>query len=517
MAGHSSRFYKAGFVGPKAMLQCGSKRMIEHVIDMFDANRDSYYVVLNKQQHTEDPNLLTWLKTLAADLKPVVIDCHDRGPVYSAMQVMEIPEDAEVILSYCDFYLDWDYQRFCRQIRGTDGAIVSFRGFQPASFGETYYAYMRVEGLRMLELREKDSFTSYRADEYASAGIYYFRDWALFKHYAKRLLFQTASNKKEAYASLLYNDMVAAELNVVIFEARRFICLGTPEDYEQYQFWWKFFNGTDQQQMGDSVNAAHRLALIPMAGAGSRFKNFGYRTVKPLIMVNGSPMVLRAARSLPPVDDWIFIPRSDDLIKHPIADALSVLEGRVKIIGVDFETSGQAATCLLASDSIPDNSEIIIASCDYEQRFSSMAWQAILTDTSIDGAIWTYRCRGLPVKNPNAFAYCVVAKDGLTVSKVVEKEVISDKPQFDPLVVGTFWFRRAGDFKRAALSLIDKDIRVNGEHYVGTSINLLIEQGAKFVIFDIDQWISYGDPFELQIMEFWQDHFRERGPAYRRD
>jgi dTDP-glucose pyrophosphorylase len=123
----------------------------------------------------------------------------------------------------------------------------------------------------------------------------------------------------------------------------------------------------------------------------------------------------------------------------------------------------------------------------------------------------------LPVKNPSAFAYCVVAKDGLTVAKVVEKEVISDKPQFDPLVVGTFWFRRAGDFKRAARSLIDKDIRVNGEHYVGTSINQLIEQGAKFVIFDIDQWISYGDPFELQIMEFWQDHFRERGPAYRRD
>lgn len=514
MAGHSRRFQAAGYRKPKALLPCGDQTMIEHVIDMFDQDRDTFHVVLNEQQAAEVPHLVGWLRTLAGNVRPVVVPCHDIGPIYSALQVPGINDEDEVLLTYCDFYVDWDYNRFRRHIHGADGAIVSFRGFQPASFGNTFYAYMRVAGDRMLELREKRSFSEDRASEPASAGIYYYRSWELFKCYARRLLEQKDRELPEAYASLVYNDMVADGLYVVVHEARHFICLGTPEDYEQYQFWWGYFRNRQAAQ-DDPGRGKPRVALMPMAGRGSRFATYGYRVIKPLILVNGTPMMLQAAHSMPPVDRWVFLPRADDLAKHPMAEELAALPGEVTVVGVDHDTSGQAATCLLAADAIPDEAELIIASCDYEHRYPVEAWQAVLDDPTIDGAIWTYRCRGLPVKTPNAFAYCVVGDDGRTVIRVVEKQVISGTPHLDPLVVGTFWFRRAGDHKAAARALIAKDIRVNGEHYVGTSINQLLDAGKRFVIFDIDQWISFGDPFELKVMEFWQDHFIHRGPRYR--
>ncbi len=508
MAGHSRRFLAAGFQGPKALLQCGEKRMIEHAIDMFDTNNDHFHIILNENQNIDNPNLVTWLKTLASRVSPVIIPSHEIGPVYSVMQIEGIPEDAEVLIAYCDFYVDWSYQRFRRQVHGLDGAVVSFRGFQPASFGSTYYAYMRVNGNLMEELREKKTFTDDRTSEHASAGIYYFREWSLFKGYANRLLQQKTCHLQEAYVSLLYNDMVSDDLTVGVYEVSRFICLGTPEDYEQYLFWWQFFIGR-QEKVNDTGRGKSRVALMPMAGRGSRFVKFGYRVAKPLILVNGVPMAIRAAVSLPPVDDWIFLPRADDLSRHPIEGALRDLPGGVKLIGVHNETSGQAATCLLAEDLIPNNAELIITSCDYEVRYSAQAWLNLINDNSIDGVIWTFRCRGMPVKDPNAFAYCLLNDDGRTVKKLVEKKAVSQTPHLDPLVVGTFWFRRAADFKKAAHNLINKDILVNGEHYVGTSINYLVENGYKFVIFDVEQWISFGDPFELQIMEFWQDHFTD--------
>ena len=89
----------------------------------------------------------------------------------------------------------------------------------------------------------------------------------------------------------------------------------------------------------------------------------------------------------------------------------------------------------------------------------------------------------------------------------LNKSTISDTPHLDPLVVGTFWYRRAADFKAGANNLINNDIRINGEHYVGTSINHLIDKSLKFVIFDIEQWISFGDPFELQVAEYWDEYF----------
>ena len=113
------------------------------------------------------------------------------------------------------------------------------------------------------------------------------------------------------------------------------------------------------------------------------------------------------------------------------------------------------------------------------------------------------------MKNPQAFAYCVLEEDGKTVSKIIEKNTISDRPEKDPLVVGTFWYRNSKDFLFGVENLIADNIKVNGEHYVGTSINSLIEKGKIFIIFDVEQWISFGDPFELKIFEYWEEFFED--------
>jgi dTDP-glucose pyrophosphorylase len=110
-------------------------------------------------------------------------------------------------------------------------------------------------------------------------------------------------------------------------------------------------------------------------------------------------------------------------------------------------------------------------------------------------------------KNPNAFAYCKTEKNSSIISKIVEKNTISDAPQNDPLLVGTFWFRNSNDFIYSANTAIKNNVAINGEHYIGNSLNTLIDEGKKIVIFDIEQWISLGDPFELEVYYYWEEHF----------
>ena len=57
--------------------------------------------------------------------------------------------------------------------------------------------------------------------------------------------------------------------------------------------------------------------------------------------------------------------------------------------------------------------------------------------------------------------------------------------------------------------LIKEDVKVNGEYYVGTSINYLINKGLRVKIFEVDNWISFGDPTELNLYYFWQDYMRD--------
>lgn len=503
LAGHSRRFKEAGYDLPKFLLPIDDQPMIAHVVSMFDST-DTFHFVINSAQEKEYPDLAKRLRALATRSSVTVIDPHEQGPVFSALLVQDIPADAPVIITYCDFIVRWNYARFKREVHAYDGAIPAFHGFHPASFGHTYYAYMRTDANdEMLELREKSSFTKERHNEPASAGIYYFKSYGLFTQYGEKLQHEGYDGLKEGYVSLLANPMVRDGLKVRVTEVDKFICWGTPEDYEQYMFWSRYFRSKPTTHCAAYPG---QVNLMPMAGKGSRFRQAGYRASKPLIQVRGKPMMCAACESFPAAERWVFLVRKDDVQKYPMEMALQGIQGRSDIISVDHETSGQAATCLLAAYTLPPAAPVFIASCDYETRYDAAAWQRVLDDPSIDGAIWTTRLGAMLTKSPEAFAYCVVKGDG-SVERVVEKSIISATPQNDPMVVGSFWFRRAEDFMYAAQTAVERNIHVNGEHYIGNSINLLLEKGKRFVVFDVEQWISYGDPFELEVYQYWEEYF----------
>jgi NDP-sugar pyrophosphorylase family protein len=246
MAGKSERYKKAGFNKPKFLLPVGEKSMIEKVVDTFDPVKDEYVFIISKQPEG-DFRVREFLQDLPLKKKIFEIPPHDLGPTYSLLQIgNELADEEEVIVNYCDFVMNWDYQEFLRRIRqsGYDGAIPSFRGFHPASLGNTYYAYLKVnKNNELAELREKQPFTENRLNEHASTGTYYFKKWKHVKDFGKQQIDRNIKAGKEYYPSLIYNLMVGAGLKILVYEVDKFICLGTPEDYLQHQYWFNYFQG----------------------------------------------------------------------------------------------------------------------------------------------------------------------------------------------------------------------------------------------------------------------------------
>ena len=69
MAGHSRRFNDLGYEGPKAFLDVGEMKMIEHVINMFDPNVDNYHIVMNEEQAKEAPWAKDYFEKIAKKSK----------------------------------------------------------------------------------------------------------------------------------------------------------------------------------------------------------------------------------------------------------------------------------------------------------------------------------------------------------------------------------------------------------------------------------------------------------------
>ena len=90
--------------------------------------------------------------------------------------------------------------------------------------------------------------------------------------------------------------------------------------------------------------------LIPMAGAGSRFQKAGFTFPKPLIEVEGKPMIQVVVENLNVEAKHIFIVQKEHYEKYNLQYLLNLISPGCEVVQVDEMTEGAACTTLLAKN-----------------------------------------------------------------------------------------------------------------------------------------------------------------------
>lgn len=242
-----------------------------------------------------------------------------------------------------------------------------------------------------------------------------------------------------------------------------------------------------------------------MAGAGQRFRDAGYKLPKPLVPVDGKPMILRACEALPAARQWIFIVRRDFVQAAETIDYLNETYPGCQIVQIDYLTEGQASTCALASDYLPDDAAMLIGPCDNGMLWERDRYAEITEDQTTDAIIWTFRNYPGAGRRPKMYGW--VRTDGNLAKSVSTKISVSDTPLKDHAVVGTFFFRRSVFFKNAYQKMVAANRRINNEFYVDELMNILIEEGLKVRVFEIDKYLCWGTPDDLKTYEYWRRFF----------
>jgi len=237
-----------------------------------------------------------------------------------------------------------------------------------------------------------------------------------------------------------------------------------------------------------------RVNLIPMAGAGQRFVDVGYSTPKPLIEVNGLPMVVRAAESLPSADLWIFICRAEHIHEHGIDEKLRKHFPNCEILSLDYLTAGQASTCLFAKDLLKEDDQLTIGACDNGMEYDKVAFNHLIKKT--DAMIWTFRNNPSVMQNPKMYGWVDVDDSGNAL-RVSCKEPISNTPLKDHAVVGTFSFRKALTFFKSVKTMIEKNRRINNEFYVDVALDECILSGSIVRPMEVSSYVCWGTPQDL--------------------
>jgi NDP-sugar pyrophosphorylase family protein len=234
------------------------------------------------------------------------------------------------------------------------------------------------------------------------------------------------------------------------------------------------------------INKAMVNIVIPMAGLGSRFPRDKFYLPKPLIDVNGKPMIQRAIESLDIDGQYHFILRNDEFLSIT-RDVIGKIVKDPIFVTVDQTTEGPACSVLLLKDYINNDDELVTANCD-----QIMDWSSKLFFHNVrlyDGAVVTY------YSDTDKNSYVKLDRTGCAV-RFAEKEVISNIS-----LNGIHYWKQGRYFVDSAEAMISANNRApNGEFYISVSYNYMIDAGLECGIFHIPNECHHavGVPVDLE-------------------
>src|SRR5210317_2491238 len=226
--------------------------------------------------------------------------------------------------------------------------------------------------------------------------------------------------------------------------------------------------------------------LIPMAGAGSRFAQAGYTFPKPLIDVNGKPMIQVVVENIGLDANFIFVVQKEHRERFKLDNMLPLIAPNCKIVEVDGITEGAACTALLAKELIDTDAPLFFANSDQYVEWEPVQFMYDMQETQADGGIVTFKAT-----HPK-WSFAKIDENGL-VTEVAEKNPISDNA-----TVGYYYWKKGSDFVKYAEQMIEKDIRVNNEFYVCPVFNQAIEDCKEIRVHEASAMWGLGTPEDLE-------------------
>lgn len=234
--------------------------------------------------------------------------------------------------------------------------------------------------------------------------------------------------------------------------------------------------------------------LIPLGGKSSFFDNDSYPFPKPLIEINGLPMielVLKNFINLKCDKKFIFVINKTDCNKYHLDNVLKLLTNNAcEIIILPGETKGAACSALMAIDYIDNQNPLIISNGDQVLDINFNDLLNSFENRNVDAGVICFES-----VHPK-WSYVRLEND-----KIIE--TAEKRPVSKNAIAGFYYFKQGNLFVKAAMQSIEKDASVEGLYYIAPIFNELVLENKNLEIIKIDanKYHSFYSPQKIKEYE----------------
>ena len=240
--------------------------------------------------------------------------------------------------------------------------------------------------------------------------------------------------------------------------------------------------------------------LIPLGAQSMFFESSEYPFPKPLVEINGTPMIQRVIENLATIDEdkrFIFVLREEDCTRHHMDSTVRLLAGDdCIIIKLLKPTQGAACSALLAVPHIGNADPLLIVNGDQVFSADLNDYLGRFRDARCDAGCLTFDS-----VHPR-WSYVRLEGDN-DVIETAEKHPISHHA-----IAGFYYFAHGADFVMAAQSSIRKNACVDDAYYVAPVLNELILLNRKVKAFAVPSraYHTFYSPKKIEEFEMASRH-----------
>ena len=246
--------------------------------------------------------------------------------------------------------------------------------------------------------------------------------------------------------------------------------------------------------------------VIPMSGFGERFRRAGYTVPKPLIEVEGKPIIAHVIDLFPGEEDFVFICNQQHLDTTPMAGILNHYCPTGKIVPIAPHKKGPVYAVSQAFDAIDDETPTIVNYCDFTCYWDYSHFKQWVQACGADGCVPAYR--GFHPHSLGSTNYAFMRVEAGWMQEIQEKKPFTANKMNEFASSGTYYFAEGRYVKRFFSETMEQDLQVNGEYYCSVVYNLMAAARQSVAVYELQHFMQWGTPQDLAEYRRWSDAFR---------
>lgn len=248
--------------------------------------------------------------------------------------------------------------------------------------------------------------------------------------------------------------------------------------------------------------------IIPMSGFGERFRRAGYTVPKPLIEVDGKPIIAHVIDMFPAETDFLFICSEAHLAEpeYRMTEILRRYCPTGKIVGITPHKLGPIGAVRAAREHVRTDTPVYVNYCDFTCYWDWQDFRRFVDETGCAGAVPAYR--GFHPHSLGSTFYAYIRHTDLWLTEIQEKKPFTDRPLEEFASTGGYYFKSGALCLDAFDTVVEQDLSVNGEYYVSLAYQVLARRNDPVAVYEVQHFMQWGTPADLEEYKGWSSVFR---------